>query len=116
MVTPRMQGGQRRWGVAIALLVTLYLGLCPSLAQAQADTAEAVRRCRELVPGFDEHPTNLRSQVQSGRMDQPVGVRLTWTRSESGTGPSEDWIICWFLPRTQTEGLWQIDLVQSQRF
>jgi branched-chain amino acid transport system permease protein len=116
MVTSRVQGGQGRCGVAIALLATLYLGLCPSLAHAQADTAEAVRRCRELMPGFDEHPTNLRSQVQSGRMDQPVGVRLTWTRSEAGTGPSEDWIICWFLPRTETEGLWQIDLVQSQRF
>ncbi len=116
MVTPKLPGGQGRWGGAIAAVLVLYLVFCPPLAQAEEDTAEAVSRCKELLPGFDEHPTNIRSQVQSGRMDQPVGVRLSWTRSQVAAGPSEDWIICWFLPRSETGGLWQIDLLQSQRY
>jgi len=85
---------------------------------ADTDTSSdsPVQKCEDLLPGFDDNPTNIKHEVQQGAVTQPVAVRLTWTRSDAyGTG-NTGWIICFFLPRSETNGEWQIDLVDSQKF
>jgi branched-chain amino acid transport system permease protein len=110
MVTRRKQGGQKRG--RMLRFVILCLGLLASLPAAAAqDISEAVRRCEELVPGFDEHPQDLHAEKQ-GNPDRALGVRLTWTSSEPAH--AEDWIICWFLPVSETNGIWQIDQLRTK--
>ena len=66
-----------------------------------------MRRCRELLPVFVETPVEPAVQMQSGDEVAPTGVRLAW---------ADGWIVCWFLPLTETAGAWQIHQVQSSRF
>jgi branched-chain amino acid transport system permease protein len=120
MVTQLLSRSQR-WGAGFVLYALLCLTAFPARAD-DPDVATAgagdnpVERCEALLPGFDDNPTNIKHEVQQSSADQPVGVRLTWTRSDA-TGPDkEGWIICFFLPRTETNGAWQIDLVDSQKF
>jgi branched-chain amino acid transport system permease protein len=123
MVTRQTKGGQRLGAVFILTAALCLYGLCGrALAQDSSggDVAAAgdspIERCEGLLPGFDDHPTNLRAEVEQGNQDQPAAVRLTWTRSDT-TGPDKlGWIICFFLPRSETGGSWQIDLVDSQKF
>ena len=75
-----------------------------------------VQRCEALLPGFDDNPTDIKHEVEQGNITQPVAVRLTWTRSDAYGTDRTGWIICFFLPRSETKGLWQIDLVDSQKF
>ena len=99
----------------MALLPALFLALLSlttaPAARAAQDVPAAIARCQELVPGFDEHPGPVLSEVQ-GNPDKVLGVRLTWKRSDGDH--AEDWIICWFLPISETNGLWQIDEVQTK--
>jgi Branched-chain amino acid ABC-type transport system, permease components len=99
MVTLSRRGGQGGRGRGAALLPALFLALLglttAPAARAAQDVPAAIARCQELVPGFDEHPGPVLSEVQ-GNPDKVLGVRLTWKRSD-GDHP-EDWIICWFLP------------------
>jgi branched-chain amino acid transport system permease protein len=118
MVTPTGEGGQGGRGRGPTLVAILCLALlclvafgCASPARAAQDTPAAVARCKELVPGFDEHPGPIASEVQ-GSPDTILGVRLTWPRGDGDH--AQDWIICWFLPLTETEGLWQIDQVRTK--
>lgn len=92
-----------------------------TLAGAPAALADeydgAVRRCEELVPEFDGHPGELHHEIQPGTVDQPVGVRITWQRGDAPAGADlEEWIICFFLPRSETGGAWQIDLMDTQKY
>ena len=115
MVTSKCQGGQDRRGRGSALVVALsLLMVClaiSSSARAAQDAPAAVARCKELVVGFDEHPGPITSEVQ-GSAAQNLGVRLSWARGDGNH--AEDWIICWFLPIAQTEGIWQIDQVRTK--
>ncbi len=112
MVTRDGQGGQgaRDWR-QLLLLLLLCLLLAPLAAQGAQDKAEAVRRCGELVPLFDEHPANLQSEVK-GSPESLLAVRQSWQRRDPGH--PDDWIICWFLPLSETNGIWQIDQVQTK--
>ena len=85
---------------------------------ADTDTSadSAVQRCEDLLPGFDDNPTNIHHELQDRGFDQPAAVRLTWTRSDAYGTDRTGWIICFFLPRSETQGRWQIDLVNSQKF
>jgi branched-chain amino acid transport system permease protein len=47
---------------------------------------------------------------------QPVAVRIGWQRSDTARQRSEGWIICFFLPRSETGGAWQIDLMDTQKY
>ena len=111
MVTAACRGGQSRWGVTLAAALVPCLGLLPAAAVGAQTTDDAVQRCRELVPAFDEHPANLESEVR-GSPDATLGVRLTWTRSDPDR--AEDWIICWFLPLAESNAVWQIDQVETK--
>jgi len=84
--------------------------------ESGAASDSPVQRCEALLPGFDDNPTNIKHEVQEGTINQPVAVRLTWTRSDAYGTDRTGWIICFFLPRSETNGLWQIDLVDSQKF
>jgi branched-chain amino acid transport system permease protein len=114
----------QHWRAGVFLVAMICaIGLPGDVAAdspAPGDTAapgdSPLQRCEALLPGFDDNPTNLRHEIHQGSFNEPVGVRLTWTRSDA-TGPNkEGWIICFFLPRSETNGLWQIDLVDSQKF
>ena len=115
MVTLQWRGGQGGRGRGSALLLALVSALlclaAAPLAQAAQDVPAAIARCQELVFGFDEHPGPIQSDVQ-GDPDKVLGVRLTWKRGDGDH--AEDWIICWFLPISETNGLWQIDEVQTK--
>jgi branched-chain amino acid transport system permease protein len=107
------QGRLRTGGARAVFLAFAWLCLALSMAgpaSAAQGTSDAVVRCLELVPGFDEHAAALHSDVQ-GSPDKILGVRVSWTRNDPVHG--EDWIICWFLPLADTNGIWQIDQVQT---
>jgi branched-chain amino acid transport system permease protein len=106
------------------LLGILLLILAGITGEARADepveTAapgdSALQRCEALLPGFDDNPTDLKHEIHEGAADQPVGVRLSWTRSDAPGPDKQAWIICFFLPRSETNGKWQIDMVDSQKY
>ena len=55
--------------------------------------------------------------MQPGDESQPVAVRVTWRRSDAIAGiEPEGWITCFFLPRSQTNGAWQIDMMDTQKY
>jgi branched-chain amino acid transport system permease protein len=115
----KLSAGRHRSSARLFVVVLLALaGLTYLLARPTAaqDYDEAVRRCMELLPGFDEAPQNVQHELQPGNQDQPTGVRLSWQRKEPKAGRSEGWIICWFLPLQETAGAWQINAVDSDEF
>jgi branched-chain amino acid transport system permease protein len=121
MVTQRICESQSWRAVGILVALICVFGL-PGYARADnpPDTAapgdSPLQRCGALLPGFDDNPTDVKHEIREAGVNEPVAVRLTWTRSDA-TGPDkEGWIICFFLPRSETNGLWQIDLVDSQKF
>jgi branched-chain amino acid transport system permease protein len=99
--------------------LVVLLGLC-AVAQAQDYPPEyegAVKRCDELLPEFDGNPTGIRHEVQQGTVTEPVAVRVDWKRSDAATsGIEEGWIICFFLPRAEANGAWQIDAMDTQKY
>jgi branched-chain amino acid transport system permease protein len=108
-------------GVAARLLWLVLLaglGVLAHRPPALADEFDgAVKRCEELVPEFDEHPGELHHEVQPGKVNEPVGVRISWQRGDAPAGTNlEEWIICFFLPRSETGGAWQIDLMDTQKY
>ena len=121
MVTRQACDGQRLY--VAAFLVALAGGLVPP-GPARADNPPDIaapgdsllQRCEALLPGFDDNPTDVKHEVREAGINDPAAVRLTWTRSDA-TGPDrQGWIVCYFLPRSETNGLWQVDLVDSQKF
>ena len=121
MVTQHICGGQRLCAVAFLAAVICALGP-PTGARADnpphiaAPGDSPLQRCEALLPGFDDNPTDVKHEIREAGVTDPVAVRLSWTRSDA-TGPDKQgWIICFFLPRSETNGLWQIDLVDSQKF
>lgn len=103
------------WSCAAVLLgVLLLLG---SVAPASAlPPIEPLRRCQALLGGFTKDPLDLTSQTQIGRRDEPAAVRFDWVRKDPGTAAARGWIICWFLPRTETQGQWQINQLDSDEY
>ncbi len=100
----------------MVLILVSVLGAGAGGARAD-DYDGAIRICEELLPEFDASPTDIRHQVQADGLDQPVGVRLTWRRSDATAGSDpQGWIICFFFPRSETGGAWQIDQMDSQKF
>lgn len=86
--------------------------------RAAADEYDgAVRRCTDLLPEFDRDPADIRTDVQPATAEKPVAVRVTWKRSEAPAGGDpEGWIVCFFLPRAETGGAWQIDAMDTQKY
>jgi branched-chain amino acid transport system permease protein len=114
MVTCRSGGnqGRRYAGAILAVLLLALAGAAP--ARAERDNyVGAIQRCRELLPGFDENPTDIRHEIEPAFDHHPTGVRLNWQRSD---GAGRGWLICWFLPLSETQGRWQFDIVESQKF
>ena len=100
---------------AAVLQALIWLAASPATHADEYDGA--VQRCEELLPEFDQHPQDIRSEVRSATLDQPVAVRISWKRSDAQPGGDpEGWIICFFLPRSETGGAWQIDLMDTQKY
>jgi branched-chain amino acid transport system permease protein len=103
-------------GIAAAVLAALVFVGAPGAASADVYDG-AIKKCEELLPEFDRNPTDLQHEVQAGAVNQPVGVRLSWKRSDVPPGGDPaGWIICFFLPRSETGGAWQIDLMDTQKY
>ncbi len=103
------------WSCAAVLLGLLLL--LESVAPASAlPPIEPLRRCQALLGGFAKDPVDLASQTQIGRRDEPAAVRFDWTRKEPAGAAPRGWIICWFLPRTETQGQWQINQLDSDEY
>src|SRR5215475_10232830 len=102
----------------LGLVLLIGLGALGVVRPALADEYDgAVKRCEELVPEFDEHAGPLQHEIQPGTINQPVGVRISWQRSDAPAGTKlEGWIICFFLPRSETGGAWQIDGMDTQKY
>jgi len=100
---------------AAVLQALIWLAASPA---ARADEYDgAIQRCEELLPEFDQHPQDIRREVRAATFDQPVAVRISWQRSDAQPGGDpEGWIICFFLPRSETGGAWQIDLMDTQKY
>jgi len=101
--------------VLVSLLAALFMHFTAAAHAQEYDGA--IKRCTELVEEFDENPTDIKSEVQPGDVNQPVGVRVTWRRSDAAASvEAEGWIVCFFLPRSQTGGAWQIDMMDTQKY
>lgn len=113
MVTHFMRLGN---GLALLLLIALF-GTAARAQEAAGEYDGAIQRCTELVEEFDDHPADVRHEVQPGDATQPVAVRVTWRRSDAAAGGEpEEWIACFFVPRSQTGGAWQIDMMDTQKY
>lgn len=98
-----------------------FLALALVFAGATGATADeyegAVQRCTELLPEFDRNPTEVKHTVQAATTERPVAIRVTWKRSDAPAGAEpEGWIVCFFLPRAETGGAWQIDGMDTQKY
>ncbi len=117
MVTHFLRPGNR---LAALILIALSVAFSGGAAPAQANDQEyagAIQRCTELVEEFDDHATGIAHEVQPGDANQPVAVRVTWRRSDAIADiEAEGWIICFFVPRSQTRGAWQIDMMDTQKY
>jgi branched-chain amino acid transport system permease protein len=99
-----------------SLVVLLLMGGAAPLAWAD-EYDGAVQRCTDLLPEFDRNPTAIHTEVQPATADKPVAVRVTWKRSDAPAGGDPDgWIVCFFLPRAETGGAWQIDGMDTQKY
>lgn len=117
MVThPRLY--RNRFSTAALCIAAGLLAITWMAGGARADEYDgAVKKCEELLPEFDSKPTDLKHEVQGGSVDKPVGVRLSWKRSDAPPGGDPNgWIICFFLPRSETGGAWQIDQMQTLKY
>lgn len=76
---------------------------------------EPVRRCQELLPVFAQAPADVAVGLQEGAASEPYGVRLTWRGTAAGDELAGS-LLCWFLPRTETGGAWQIAQAVSSRY
>lgn len=102
----------RLFGFLLALLLA-GLPLGPALA---LPPVEPLRRCQALLPGFVQNPVELRSQTAIHGPDEPAAVRFDWLRPGEGGAARDGYIVCYFLPRTETGGAWQLHALDSDRF
>ena len=107
---------------AMSLRLVLLLLLLPVALAGGATPAgalppiEPLRRCQALLPGFDRAPLALRSQTQIGAPDAMAAVRLEWLRRDPGALAPRGSIVCFFLPRSETQGQWQIHALDSDQY
>ncbi len=97
----------------LAGLLLLALGATPARA---LPPIEPLRRCQALLAGFTTDPLYLRSETRIGRRDETAAVRFDWTRRDPGVQAPHGWIVCWFLPRTESGGQWQITQLDSDQY
>jgi len=91
------------------------VALCGIAGAAHAaGTEAAIRRCQELLPGFETDPGGITIELDYTAIDQPTGVRIDW-RSMHADRP-DGWIVCWFLPRVNTDGEWQISYLETSKY
>lgn len=117
MVTKNRPSRNPLFVAALPAILALVV-LCAAPPPASADQYDgAVQRCTDLLPEFDRNPTDIRTDVQPATADKPVAVRVTWKRSDAPAGSDpEGWIVCFFLPRAETDGAWQIDGMDTQKY
>lgn len=96
-------------------IILALVALCGMAGLAQAaGTEAAIRRCQELLPGFEADPGGITIELDYVAIDQPTGVRIDW-RSMHADRP-DGWIVCWFLPRVNTGGEWQIAYLETSKY
>ena len=101
---------------AAVLQALIWLAASPATHADEYDGA--IQRCAELLPEFDQHPPGhpersaRRDARPAGRGPRSAGNAAT----PSPGGDPEGWIICFFLPRSETGGAWQIDLMDTQKY
>lgn len=120
MVTQNRRRRNRLFAACCPLLAGLLLSLAfisdRAVAQAE-DYTGAIQRCTELLPEFDANPADVRHEVRAATAELPVAVRVSWRRSDAAAGADpEGWIVCYFLPRSETGGAWQIDGMDTQKY
>ncbi len=101
----------------VLLAVALTGALLAGAAARAEDYDGAIKRCADLLPEFDGHPTDIQHEVRVATETLPAAVRITWTRSDAPAGADpQGWIVCFFLPRSETAGAWQIDGMDTQKY
>jgi branched-chain amino acid transport system permease protein len=117
---PTRSGPRHTRSRIVALVIVLVLaGLGAAPARAQSDDpaiAEAVARCEELLPALRDAAWPLRRAVEGLAVTERTGVRLDWTEPGFRGRPRAAWLVCWFYPRTETNGVWQFVQAQSDRY
>lgn len=99
--------------LAAALLALVLPAAVYGAEPAPAPEPEA--RCRELLPVLARETLGVAVERRDAGPAEPYGLRLTWRSTAAGDDP-EGYAVCWFLPRTQTGGAWQLHEVDSSRF
>jgi len=97
--------------LVFALLLAALVALAPQASAA--GTQEAVRRCQELLPGFETDIRGITISVDSTGLGQPTGVRIDWQALDD---KPDGWILCWFLPRASEEENWQIAYLETSKY
>lgn len=116
-MTLRPPPAARRPGLRLWILAALLLGgLLAGWPARALPPVEPLRRCQALLPGFVREPLDLRSQTQIGTASEIAAVRFDWRRREPGQLAAEGYIVCFFLPRSETQGAWQIHALQSDQY
>lgn len=102
---------------AVLRAIVILAALCVAPVAAADEYDVPVQRCKDLLPEFDRNPTEVQTSVQTAPAEKPVAVRVTWNRSDAPAGGDpQGWIVCFFLPRAETNGAWQIDGMDTQKY
>lgn len=94
-----------------ALLLTLLIPFLAPAAEARPPS-EPWRRCHALLQGFSLAPQDLSSESRLGGPYEPSAVRFEW----QGGGGEAAWMVCYFLPLTQSAGEWQVHALDSSAY
>ncbi|MFZ5790462.1 MAG: branched-chain amino acid ABC transporter permease [Pseudomonadota bacterium] len=103
-----------RLAFLLALIGLIGVGSAANSAPAHAGGVEgAISRCQDMVRAFEKAPQSITIETKGGGVDETTAVRIDW---QGGRGGKDGWIVCWFPPRQETGGAWQLQQLDTSEF
>src|SRR5690606_23599729 len=96
-------------------LVSVTLASLP--ARAEIDPfIDARRICRNLLPAFAEQPLGLVREPVYWLPDGRTVIVYQWESDRLARVAAPGWLACWFLPLSQTNGVFQIEKLETSKY
>lgn len=102
----------RRLALLLALIGLSGIGSAARSADG-GGVEGAISHCQDMVRAFEKTPQSITIETKGGGVDETTAVRIDW---RAGTGGKDGWIVCWFLPRQETGGAWQMQQLDTSAF
>jgi len=113
--------GRDKWlaACAIPIVTMVFVALLAGAGPARAEIdpfQDANRVCRQLLPGFVTQPVGLEREPVRWFENGRTVIVYHWRADAAVAGPAAGWLACTFLPLAATDGLWQIDRLDSSKY